>query len=62
MTALSPTKGYRSDTYKICDGCKKSSPKGLRFDLDDPITKRKWLCDRCTGRINENNQSKTKRT
>ena len=50
MTALYPTKGYRSDpkdTYKICDGCKKSSPKGLRFDLDDPISERRWLCDRC---------------
>ena len=50
MTALYPTKGYRSDpkdTYKICDGCKKSSPKGLRFDLDDAISERRWLCDRC---------------
>jgi len=47
MTAISPTKAYISDRYKICEGCKKSSPKGLRFDLDDPIGKRKWLCDKC---------------
>lgn len=39
---------YRSNSFsKVCEECGKSSPKGLRFDLDLPIPERKWKCDKC---------------
>lgn len=44
MTSLAvPTK----DGYKYCEKCNKYSPKGLRYDMDEPKKERKWKCDRC---------------
>jgi hypothetical protein len=33
--------------YKLCEDCGKYSPKGLRYDMDEPKKERKWKCDRC---------------
>lgn len=35
------------DKYRLCEECGKYSPKGLRFDLDEPRKERKWRCDIC---------------